>query len=60
MQLSADVDSGALLLEVQLSLLPGCVDDVHQLWSRHPLASCKQTDRVLVASTKLISHLQQS
>ena len=58
-QLFADVNSDALLLKVQLSLLPICVDDVHQLWSKYPLASCKQTSKVFVKSRKLISHLQQ-
>ena len=33
---------------------------LHQLGSRHPIASCKQADRVPVGSEELISHLQQS
>ena len=45
MQLSAGLHGDTFLLQVQLSMFPCCVTDVHQLWSRHPLASCKQTGR---------------
>jgi len=59
MQLSAGLNGDTFLLQVQLSMFPCCVNDVHQLWSRDLLASCKQTGRVPAVPGKLICHMQQ-
>ncbi len=41
MQLSIGLHVDTFLLQVQLNVCLCCVNNAHQLWSRHPLASCK-------------------
>ncbi len=57
MQLLAGLHGDTFLLQVQLSMFPCCVNDVHQLWSRYPLASCKQTGRVIETLGKMFSQV---